>query len=413
MPATRSSPRCPRRTVAQAPRRTEAPAGLPPYLASLYDEAPLLSREQEAHLFRKMNYLKYRASRLRDRIDPARARTADLDEIERLLAEALAIRNQIVRANLRLVVSIARRQLGPRDDLFERVSDGNFVLIRAVERFDYSRGNKFSTYATWAIRNQFARAFRGKDRRQPQFLLGHDEASRPPSTPAPTNSSGRTSRSGGRRRVARLLARLGDRERRILVGRFGIGGGPRADAEADRQGAGDHEGTRPPDRGAGPGQAPRARPDGMIMYSMTLTLSGLYKDYFSLGQGLLKMVGDIHKVKVTPEDIEAIRQAMLTMPAHPDVEEGLKKLKDAGFRMVTLTNSPFNPNGQDPAGECRPGRVLRAAVQHRDGPVLQARRRSSTTWWPRSWTCRRRTAAWSPATSGTRSAPRAPASPPA
>ncbi len=86
----------------------------------------------------------------------------------------------------------------------------------------------------------------------------------------------------------------------------------------------------------------------LIMYSMTLTLSGVYKDYFSLGQGLLKMVGDIHKVKVTPEDIEAIRQAMLTMPAHPDVEQGLKKLKSAGFRMVTLTNSPFNPKGKTP-----------------------------------------------------------------
>jgi 2-haloacid dehalogenase len=86
----------------------------------------------------------------------------------------------------------------------------------------------------------------------------------------------------------------------------------------------------------------------LIMYSMTLTLSGVYRDYFSLGQGLLKMVGDIHKVKVTPEDIEAIRQAMLTMPAHPDVEAGLKKLKGAGFRMVTLTNSPFNPKGKTP-----------------------------------------------------------------
>jgi 2-haloacid dehalogenase len=86
----------------------------------------------------------------------------------------------------------------------------------------------------------------------------------------------------------------------------------------------------------------------LIMYSMTLTLSGLYKDYFSLGQGLLTMVGDIHKVKVTPEDIEAIKQAMLTMPPHPDVEEGLKKLKGAGFRMATLTNSPFNPKGKAP-----------------------------------------------------------------
>ena len=69
----------------------------------------------------------------------ARARTADLDEFERHMAGALAIRNQIVRANLRLVVSIAKRNVGPRDDLFERVSDGNYVLINAVERSFHER----------------------------------------------------------------------------------------------------------------------------------------------------------------------------------------------------------------------------------------------------------------------------------
>jgi 2-haloacid dehalogenase len=86
----------------------------------------------------------------------------------------------------------------------------------------------------------------------------------------------------------------------------------------------------------------------LIMYSMTITLSGLWESYFTLGQGLLKMVGDIHGVQVTDADIEEIGQAMLTMPAHPDVEPGLSQLKDAGFRMVTLTNSPSNPHGQSP-----------------------------------------------------------------
>ena len=211
--------------VAQAPLRTGAPAGLPPYLASLYDEGPLLSREQEAHLFRKMNYLKSRARGLRDRIDPARPRTADLDEIERHLEGALAIKTQIVRANLRLVVSIARRQIGPRDDLFERVSDGNYGLIRAVERFDYSRGNKFSTYATWAIRNQFARAIsRGKNRRQPRCLLGHDEAFQAAVDPHPDDLEQSDVEEKRQEVVARLLARLGDRERRIIASRFGIGG---------------------------------------------------------------------------------------------------------------------------------------------------------------------------------------------
>jgi 2-haloacid dehalogenase len=86
----------------------------------------------------------------------------------------------------------------------------------------------------------------------------------------------------------------------------------------------------------------------LFMYSMTITLSGLYEGFFTLGQGLLKMVGDIHGVEVTDADIEKIRQAMLTMPAHSDVETGLTMLKDAGFRMVTLTNSPSNPKGQSP-----------------------------------------------------------------
>jgi 2-haloacid dehalogenase len=86
----------------------------------------------------------------------------------------------------------------------------------------------------------------------------------------------------------------------------------------------------------------------LFLYSMTLTLSGLYKDFFSLGQGVLEMVGAIHKVKVKPADVEALKKGMLTMPAHPDVKKGLKQLKQAGFRMVTLTNSPLNQGGKTP-----------------------------------------------------------------
>ena len=77
--------------------------------------------------------------------------------IEKLCQETVATRNQIICANLRLVVSIAKRHLGPVQNFFELVSDGNVSLMRAVERFDYSLGNRFSTYATWAIINNFAR----------------------------------------------------------------------------------------------------------------------------------------------------------------------------------------------------------------------------------------------------------------
>jgi 2-haloacid dehalogenase len=81
----------------------------------------------------------------------------------------------------------------------------------------------------------------------------------------------------------------------------------------------------------------------LILYSEAITLSGRYSTFFTLGQGVLKMLGSIHNVSVNQADIEELRTGMLTMPAHPDVPAGLKQLKDAGFRLVTLTNSPPDP----------------------------------------------------------------------
>jgi 2-haloacid dehalogenase len=86
----------------------------------------------------------------------------------------------------------------------------------------------------------------------------------------------------------------------------------------------------------------------LVMYSMTATLSERYVDFFTLGQGVLHMLAAIHHAGLTDDDMRAIKQAMLTMPAHPDVEDGLTMLRDNGFRLVTLTNSPPNPDGLSP-----------------------------------------------------------------
>ena len=81
----------------------------------------------------------------------------------------------------------------------------------------------------------------------------------------------------------------------------------------------------------------------LVLYSEAITLSGPYTPFFSLGQGVLQMLGSIYGVSIVQADIEELRTRMLTMPAHPDVPGGMKQLQDAGFRLVTLTNSPPDP----------------------------------------------------------------------
>ena len=185
----------------------------------------LPSREQEAHLFRKMNYLKYLARRIRDRIDPDSPVPGDLDEIERLQAEALKLKNQIVETNLRLVVSVAKKHVRPGYDLPERISDGTFALMQAVDRFDFARGNRFSTYATWAIYNAFTRHDRKESRRKHRPLALYLD-----SLASPDSASDEQEQEEAQNRrtaaVGRWLDRLDKRERRILASRYGIGGGP-------------------------------------------------------------------------------------------------------------------------------------------------------------------------------------------
>ena len=190
-------------------------------MASLY-EVPLLSRKQEAHLFRKMNYMKYKANRLRNKLDPARPRRGLMDQVERLYDEAVSTKNQIIRANLRLVVSIAKRHVGPTQNFFELVSDGNMSLMRAAEKFDYARGNKFSTYASWAIMKNFARTIPDDHRYHDRFRTSQAEMF----TSAKDERTDQVEQEGAQMQreaqVQRILERLDDREQKIIVRRFGL-----------------------------------------------------------------------------------------------------------------------------------------------------------------------------------------------
>jgi RNA polymerase sigma factor (sigma-70 family) len=202
-------------------KKMHAPKDAPPELASLY-EVPLLTKEQEQHLFRKMNFLKHKASKLRGQLDPSRARIQDLDQVEGLLEQAAAIKGQIINCNMRLVVSIAKRHAAQTDNFFELLSDGNVSLIRAVEKFDYARGNKFSTYASWAIMKNFARSIPEEKHRRERYVTGHEELFEAAQDSRSNEQEVLTAQEQKVHQVNRLLQYLEPREQQIIRMRHGL-----------------------------------------------------------------------------------------------------------------------------------------------------------------------------------------------
>ncbi len=208
-------------TQANPPKKVRAPSGLPTYLASLYD-IPLLTREQEYHLFRKMNYLKAKAFRLRETLDVSEPSVGTMDEIERLNRESIDVQNQIVQANLRLVVSIAKRHTQDPDEFFELVSDGNMSLFKAVTKFDFSRGNKFSTYASWAMVKNYARSIPGEFKYKDRFRTSGEEMLEAREDTRGDYLADEHAQKQRVTQINRILNQLDRREQQVIIRRFGL-----------------------------------------------------------------------------------------------------------------------------------------------------------------------------------------------
>lgn len=118
----------------------------------------LLGPSEEREAFSCLNYLKWQANVLRATIDPTSAEESLIVEIEALHRQALIVRDRIISANLRLVMSIARTRAGGPFTIDELFSEGVPVLMRAVEKFDVERGFRFSTYAFTAVRRALHKA---------------------------------------------------------------------------------------------------------------------------------------------------------------------------------------------------------------------------------------------------------------
>lgn len=190
---------------------TRVPRDLPPYLSELYG-TPLLTPAKERALFLRYNFLRFQFVRARRALDIEVARNRELRRLEELLGQITEAKNAIIRANLRLVVSVARKHVRAELPLMDLVSEGNLTLMRAVEGFDISRGYRFSTYATFALMKGYARSVpRSLSRRSAGIPVESvpDRDDRAPSIES-------------REQLRRMLDLLDTRERRVLVARWGV-----------------------------------------------------------------------------------------------------------------------------------------------------------------------------------------------
>ena len=122
----------------------------------LIGRVPLLNAEQEVELAKRIEAGLFAAQKLAE--GSRNLSTEARIDLEQVAREGRTAKNHLLEANLRLVVSLAKRYTGRGMLFLDLVQEGNLGLIRGVEKFDYTKGYKFSTYATWWIRQAISRA---------------------------------------------------------------------------------------------------------------------------------------------------------------------------------------------------------------------------------------------------------------
>ncbi len=122
-------------------------------------KVPLLNAEEEVELAKRIEAGLYAAEQLRQALDDGiELPRQDRRDLNWVMRDGERAKNHLLEANLRLVVSLAKRYTGRGMAFLDLIQEGNLGLIRAVEKFDYTKGYKFSTYATWWIRQAITRA---------------------------------------------------------------------------------------------------------------------------------------------------------------------------------------------------------------------------------------------------------------
>jgi RNA polymerase primary sigma factor len=189
-------------------------------------ESRRLSADEEAGLFRRMNYLKHRAEQLRQLVDDDCCSADTIDAIDQLLDQSTRLRNYLVQVFSKLAAVVARQYANTEFRLDELLSEAHVTLLRCVEIFDADRGYRFSTYATNSIRHNLNRyvSRQHKLRRSTREYVATDglTSDTPLENPQRREREYSTRMSG----VSQWIGELDPREQTILKSRYGLSNEP-------------------------------------------------------------------------------------------------------------------------------------------------------------------------------------------
>lgn len=208
--------------LSSADDQANGPAELPAHLRRMCD-SDLLTHEQESALFREMNLLKFRANAIRSRLNPNRLDRRSVAAIESLLAKSQAIRDHIIKANVRLVISIVKKFVTPQQSFDEMLSDGVFSLMQAVEKFDYDRGFRFSTYAYRAIARNAYHTVAAAQKEESRFTRDAEDWAFEQEDQGSSSSMTDQVWANLRELTGSLMDQLDRRERFIIRSRYALG----------------------------------------------------------------------------------------------------------------------------------------------------------------------------------------------
>jgi RNA polymerase primary sigma factor len=195
---------------------------LPAHLGRLC-EAKLLTPEQESMLFQRMNFLRHQALKARSQLSADRPTRKGIELVDRLVGLADWHRDRIVEANMRLVFSIVKKFVNSNNQFDDLLSDGIVALMRAVEKFDFGRGFRFSTYATQVVRRNAYREVIQNQQERSKVTAGVEDLGLDVSDECRQSAISEKRWHELRARLGVMLGDLDRREKFIIRARFSLG----------------------------------------------------------------------------------------------------------------------------------------------------------------------------------------------